>query len=118
MAFLGNVNFVEGRAPSKTAALVLQECLGSVKVIETFLKSLQIKPDAFFNDIDGDWQDKHYIGQHVFKVVKAAGYAGTEHDLWTAVTGDPAPYPVKLPKVAPPSRAKLAPRKASKAASA
>ena len=119
MAFLGNVNFVEGRTPSKTTSLLLQKCLrGDGKVIENFLKSLNIKPDAFFNDINGDWQDKHFIGQHVFKVVRAAGHEGTEHDLWTTVTGDMAPYPVRVPKAGPPKKAILVTRKASKAASA
>ena len=103
MTFLGSVNFVEGRTASKTTALVLQECLGcgkqdEGKAVSKFLATLKIKPDAFFADIDGDWSGRPFLGQHVFKVVQAAGYEGTEHDLWNTVTGDIAPYPVKISK--------------------
>ncbi len=77
--------------------MVLRKCLGCEKQdgeegIDKFLKGLSIKPEAFFKDIDADWTDKPFIGQHVFKVVEAAGYGGTEDDLWLAVTGGTAPY--------------------------
>jgi hypothetical protein len=103
MAFMGNLEFVEGRSASKTTTLLLQLCLGcgkkdEGKAIGVFLKGLRIQPDAFFRDIDGDWSGQPFIGEHVFKVVQAAGYAGTENDLWDAVTGNSAPYPVKMSK--------------------
>jgi hypothetical protein len=103
MAFLGSLDFVEGRTVTKTMTLVLQRCLrcGSRdegKAIDKFLKSMRIQSDAFFRDIEGDWSGRPFVGEHVFKVVQAAGYEGTEHDLWTTVTGYPAPYPVKMPK--------------------
>lgn len=105
MAFLGSVEFVEGRSASKTTTLVLQRCLrcgkqDEGKAVDEFLKRMKINPDAFFRDIDGDWHGRPFIGEHVFKVVRAAGYEGTEHELWIAVTGDRAPYPVKKPKAA------------------
>lgn len=100
MTFIGDVAFVEGRSLSKTTTLVLRKCLGcekqdGEKEIDGFLKGLSIKPEAFFKDIDADWTDKPFIGQHVFKVVEAAGYGGTEDDLWLAVIGGTAPYAVK-----------------------
>jgi hypothetical protein len=103
MAFLGNLEFVEGRPASKTAKLVLQLCLGcgtkdEGKAVGAFLKGIRIVPDAFFKDIEDDWNSKPFIGEHVFKVVQSAGYEGTEHDLWDSVTGNPAPYPVKISK--------------------
>jgi len=106
MSYLGNVDFVEGRAASKTTALMLEGCLDEGESVNEFLETMKIKPDAFFKDIDGDWNGRPFIGEHVFKVVQAAGYEGTEHDLWNTVTGDPAPYPVKLPKVARPKKPK------------
>lgn len=110
MTFLGNVEFVEGRTASKTTALVLQKCLDKGEVVNEFLEAMNIKPDAFFRDIDGDWNGRPFIGQHVFKVVQAAGYEGTEHDLWNTVTGDPAPYPVKLPPAPRPKKTKAQPK--------
>lgn len=103
MGYLGSVDFVEGRSFSKTTSLVLQRCLGCSSAdgrhaIGEFLGTLRIQPEAFFRDIDGDWNGRPFLGEHVYKVVKAAGYEGTEHDLWTAVTGFPAPYPIKAPK--------------------
>ena len=94
------VDFVEGRSPSKTTTAVLRKCLGCInqagqEQIDGFLERLSIKPEAFFTDIDADWLAKPFIGQHVFKVVQAAGYVGTEDDLWVAVTGSMAPYAVK-----------------------
>jgi hypothetical protein len=102
MAFLGNVAFSEKRSPSQTAALVMQRCFkgrkqGGEVTVEKFLESLSIKPEAFFRDIDADWLQRPFIGQHVFKVVQAAGYAGTENDLWESVTGSDAPYPIRPP---------------------
>jgi hypothetical protein len=103
MAFLGNLAFVEGRPVGKTTRLVLQLCLGcgtrdEGKAIGVFLKGLRIQPDAFFKDIQDDWNSKPFIGEHVFKVIQSAGYEGTEHDLWDSATGNPAPYPVKISK--------------------
>ena len=100
MTFIGDVEFVEGRSPSKTTTVVLRKCLGcekqaGEKEIDGFLERLSIKPEAFFKDIDADWIGKPFIGQHVFKVVQAAGYGGTEDDLWFAVTGARAPYAIK-----------------------
>jgi len=100
MTFIGDVAFVEGRSPSKTTTVVLRKCLkcekqAGEKEIDGFLERLSIKPEAFFKDIDADWTDKPFIGQHVFKVVEAAGYGGTEDDLWLAVIGATAPYAVK-----------------------
>ena len=100
MTFIGDVDFVEGRSPSKTTTVVLRKCLGcqkqaGEKEINGFLEGLSIKPIAFFKDIDADWLAKPFIGQHVFKVVQSAGYLGTEDDLWLAVTGDRAPYAIK-----------------------
>lgn len=105
MTFLGDLEFSDGRSASKTTEMVLQRCLGCAKddsgqAIGDFLDGLQINSDAFFRDIDGDWSGRPFIGEHVFKVVAAAGYEGTEHDLWTTVTGYPAPYAVKMPKAA------------------
>lgn len=106
MTFLGDVEFVEGRRPSQTAAVVLGQCLGcgkknDGKEIEKFLLGMSIKPDAFFRDIDADWSGKPFIGQHVFKVAAAAGYEGTENELWLAVTGNVAPYAIKKVKAQP-----------------
>jgi hypothetical protein len=103
MAFTGEVEFVDGRAPSKTAAMVLRRCLGcgqeaAEAAIEAFLRKLSIKPSAFFADIDDSWADKPYLGQHVYKTVLAAGYGGTENDLWLAVTDHAAPYRTTKPK--------------------
>ena len=103
MTFLGDVKFVEDRAPSETTALVLRRCLdcgqqAAGAAIATFLEQRSIKPSAFFADIDGSWTDKPFIGQHVFKVVTAAGYGGTENDLWLAVTDQTAPYKIAKPK--------------------
>ena len=100
MTFIGDVAFVEGRSLSKTTTLVLRKCLGCEKQdgekgIDGFLKGLSIKPEAFFKDIDADWIGRPFIGQHVFKVVQAAGYRGTEDDLWLAVIGATAPYAIK-----------------------
>ncbi len=100
MTFVGDVEFKEGRAPSRTTTMVLERCLtcekqAAAKGIGDFLKAMSIKPEAFFHDIDGDWGGRPFIGQHVFKVVQAAGYGGTEHDLWYSVMGHDAPYPVK-----------------------
>lgn len=103
MGFLGSLEFAEGRSVNKTTTMVLERCLGcgnrdQGKAIAEFLTSLRIQPDAFFRDIQGDWSGRPFLGEHVFKIVQAAGYEGTEHDLWTTVTGYPAPYPVKSPK--------------------
>jgi hypothetical protein len=100
MTFIGDVELVEGRSPSKTTTVILRKCLGcktqaGEKEIDGFLESLSIKPEAFFKDIDADWIGKPFIGQHVFKVVQAAGYGGTEDDLWFAVIGSRAPYAIK-----------------------
>jgi hypothetical protein len=100
MTFIGDVEFVEGRSHSKTTTVVLRKCLrcenqAGEKKIDGFLEGLSIKPIAFFEDIDADWLARPFIGQHVFKVVQAAGYLGTEDDLWLAVTGSMAPYAVK-----------------------
>ena len=103
MAFLGNLDFVEGRSTSKTTMLVLQLCLGcgkkdEGKAVGIFLQGMRITPDAFFKDIQDDWSSKPFLGEHVFKVAQAAGYEGNENDLWDSVTGNPAPYPVKISK--------------------
>ncbi len=103
MSFIGNVHFVDGRPASKTAALVLRQCLKcsteqNGQDVEQFLEQMSIKPEAFFRDIDGDWTARPFIGQHVFKVAQAAGYDGAENDLWISFTGNPAPYPVRKSK--------------------
>ena len=100
MTFIGDVEFMEGRSPSKTTTVVLRKCLGcrkqaGEKEIDGLLERLSITPGAFFKEIDADWIGRPFIGQHVFKVVQAAGYAGTEDDLWLAVTGASAPYAIK-----------------------
>jgi len=100
MTFIGDVEFMDGRPHSKTTAVVLRKCLGCEKQdegkeISEFLERLSIKPEAFFKDIDADWTGRPFIGHHVFKVVQAAGYGGTEDDLWLAVTGSTAPYAMK-----------------------
>jgi hypothetical protein len=100
MKFNGDLDFKEGRSPSQTTTILLQRCLGCAKGVEMkgigeFLEGLFIKPMAFFRDIDTDWLSKPFIGQHVFKVVQAAGYGGTENDLWVSVTEHPAPYAIK-----------------------
>lgn len=112
MTFLGDLDYVEGRSVEKTTTMVLERCLccGSKdqgKTINEFLKNMRIQPDAFFRDIMGDWAGRPFLGGHVFKVVQAAGYEGTEHDLWTTVMGYPAPYPVKIVKVAKPKVARV-----------
>ena len=111
MAFIGNVEFVEGRPASKTTTLVLKRCLhcgkDDGKVINEFLETLNIVPDAFFRDIDGDWDGRPFIGGHVFNIVQKAGYEGTEHDLWESVTGNLAPYPVKNAKKPAPKKTKI-----------
>ena len=100
MTFIGDVELVPGRSPCKTTTVVLRKCLrcrkeAAEKEIDGFLERLSIKPAAFFREIDADWIGRPFIGQHVFKVVQAAGYGGTEDDLWLAVTGATAPYAVK-----------------------
>ena len=100
MTFIGDVEFMEGRSPSKTTTVVLRKCLGcrkqaGEKEIDGLLERLSITPGAFFKEIDADWIGRPFIGQHVFKVVQAAGYRGTEDDLWVAVTGGTAPYAIK-----------------------
>ena len=105
MTFLGNLDFNEGRNPCQTTTIVLQRCLdGEGKDIETFLKGLSIDPQAFFTDINADWLRRPFIGQHVFKVLQAAGYKGTENDIWESVTGSTAPYAVRKPKAEPKKR--------------
>jgi len=106
MRFTGDLDFKEGRSPSQTTTILLQRCLGcargdETKSMEEFLKGLFIKPVAFFTDINGDWVGRPFLGQHVFKVLQAAGYKGTEHDLWYSVTGRTAPYAVKKLKSEP-----------------
>ena len=113
MAFTGDVEFLEGRSPSKTTTMVLRRCLACGQetadaAIEAFLEEHAIRPAAFFADIDGSWADKPYIGQHVFKTVQAAGYGGTENDLWLAVTDHAAPYRTTPPKRAGKGKAKKA----------
>jgi len=113
MAFLGNVAFSAKRSPSQTVAIVMQRCFrrrkpGSETTVEKFLESLSIKPEAFFRDIDADWLWRPFIGQHVFKVVQAAGYAGTENDLWESVTGSGAPYPIRQPLKSSTAKARVA----------
>jgi hypothetical protein len=113
MAFTGNVEFLEGRSPSKTTAMVLRRCLGCGQdaagaAIEAFLEKHGIKPSAFFTDIDGNWAAKPFIGQHVLKTVQAAGYGGTENDLWLAVTDETAPYRTTQPKRATTGKGKKA----------
>lgn len=110
MSFIGDLDFKEGRSPSQTTKILLQRCLGCAKGDETkgigaFLEGMQIKPSAFFMDIDGDWASRPFLGQHVFKVLHTAGYMGTEHDLWNTVTGSAAPYAVKKLKAPPKKRA-------------
>lgn len=100
MTFLGDIEFVEGRSFSKTTHAVLRKCLGGDKQagqknIDEFLEGISIKPIAFFKDVEADWLERPFIGQHVFKVVRLAGYLGTEDDLWLAVTGGVAPYAIK-----------------------
>jgi hypothetical protein len=105
MSFIGDLDFKDGRNPSQTTTLVLQRCLETEgKNIETFLHGLSINPLAFFTDINADWLRRPFIGQHVFKVLQAAGYKGTENDIWYSVTGSTAPYAVKKPKAEPKKR--------------
>lgn len=115
MKFTGDLDFKEGRSHSQTTTILLHRCLGCAKGDETkgigeFLGKLSIKPEMFFTDIDGDWVGRPFLGQHVFKVLQAAGYKGTEHDLWYTVTGRTAPYAVKKPKAEP---KKHSPKKAT-----
>jgi hypothetical protein len=110
MKFTGDLDFKEGRSPSQTTTILLQRCLGCTRGVETkgigdFLEGLFIKPVAFFADINGDWAGRPFLGQHVFKVLQAAGYEGTEHDLWYSVTGRTAPYAVRKVKSEPKRRA-------------
>ena len=110
MKFAGDLDFKEGRSPSQTTTILLQRCLGCARGVETkgigdFLEGLLIKPAAFFADINGDWVGRPFLGQHVFKVLQAAGYEGTEHDLWYSVTGRTAPYKVTKLKAEPKTRA-------------
>lgn len=100
MTFIGDVEFVDGRSPSETTTVILLKCLRrknntGEKDLDRFFERLSIKPGAFFNEINTDWVAKPFIGQHVFKVVQAAGYEGTEADLWIAITGTTAPYGIK-----------------------
>ncbi len=109
MAFIGDVAFVYGRSPSKTTAIVLRRCLKAKgDDTDSFLRAMSIKPETFFREIDDNWYRKPFIGQHVFKVAQAAGYGGTENDLWLAVTDQDAPYRVSKPKRVAASRAKKA----------
>ena len=103
MRFIGDLDFKAGRSPRQTTTILLQRCLGfargdDTKGIGEFLEALFIKPIAFFADINGDWAGRPFLGQHVFKVLQAAGYQGTEHDLWYSVTGRTAPYVVRKAK--------------------
>lgn len=109
MKFAGDLDFDEGRTPSQTTTILLQRCLGCSKGDQTkgigeFLEGMLIKPSAFFKDINGDWIVRPFLGQHAFKVLQAAGYEGTEHDLWYSVTGRTAPYKVTKPKPEPKRR--------------
>jgi len=104
MASNNTLAFLEGRSVSKTVTLVLESCLGggdqdSGKAIAEFFARMKIHQEAFFRDISGDWDGRPFLGEHAFKIVRAAGYEGTEHDLWIAVTGFEAPYALKSPKV-------------------
>jgi hypothetical protein len=110
MRFTGDLDFDEGRSPGRTTTILLQRCLGCDKGDETkgiaeFLEGMLIKPSAFFRDIDADWVVRPFLGQHAFKVLQAAGYEGTEHDLWYTVTGRTAPYKVLKAKPEPKKRA-------------
>ena len=106
MTFVGDLDFKDGRNPSQTTTIVLERCLeASGNSIATFLEGLSIKPVAFFTDINADWLRRPFIGQHVFRVLQAAGYKGTETDLWYSVTGSAAPYAVKKPPAAPKRKA-------------
>jgi hypothetical protein len=109
MTFAGDLDFKQGRSPSQTTTILLERCLGCARGNETkgigeFLEGLLIKPSAFFKDISGDWVMRPFLGRHVFKVLQAAGYEGTEHDLWYSVTGRTAPYKVTKPKAEPRNR--------------
>jgi len=105
MTFIGDLDFKDGRTPSQTTTLVLGRCLEAMgKDIDTFLQGMSINPLAFFSDINTDWLRRPFIGQHVFKVLQAAGYKGTENDIWYSVTGSTAPYAVKRPKAEPKKR--------------
>jgi hypothetical protein len=100
MRFIGDLDFQEKRSPSQTTTALLQLCLGCAKGEETegikeLFKGLLIKPEAFFAMINGNWAGRPFLGQYAFRVVQAAGYKGTEHDLWYSVTGRTAPYAVK-----------------------
>jgi hypothetical protein len=109
MAFAGDMDFKEGRSPSQTTTLILQQCLGKSKKskgneLEDFFEGLAISSRAFAKDIDADWITKPFIGQHAFKIVLAAGYEGTENDFWLAITGRDAPYFIKKPAKKPSPR--------------
>jgi hypothetical protein len=117
MRFTGDLDYRETRSPGQTTTILLQRCLGCPKGEEAggigkFLEGLSIKPAAFFSDIDGDWAGRPFLGQHAFKVLQAAGYQGTEHDLWYSVTGRTAPYKVRKSAVAVP---KTTPRRVAAA---
>jgi len=104
MASHNSLVFLEGRSVSKTVMLVLESCLGGGdqdggKAISEFFTRMKIHQEAFFRDISGDWDGRPFLGEHAYKIVRAAGYEGTEHDLWIAVTGFEAPYALKAPKV-------------------
>lgn len=109
MTFIGDVAFVEGRSPSKTTAIVLRRCLKATgDDTDDFLRAMSVQPVTFFGELDDDWSRKPFIGQHVFKIVQAAGYGGTENDLWLAVTDQAAPYKIAKPKREATGRAKKA----------
>lgn len=100
MTFIGEIEFKDGRSPGTTTASILRRCIGGEKQaaqeqVDDFLERLAIKPIAFFRDIDTDWHARPFIGQHVFKIARSAGYLGTEDDLWLSVTGGLAPYAFK-----------------------
>jgi hypothetical protein len=106
MAFPGDLDFKEGRSPSQTMTLILQRCLGSSRKsegneLDDFFAGLAISLRAFAKDIDTDWVTKPFVGQHAFKIGQAAGYQGTENDLWLAVIGRDAPYHIKRPAKKP-----------------
>jgi hypothetical protein len=106
MRFAGDLGYKAGRSPSQTTAILLQRSLACApgseeKRIREFLEGLSITPSVFFADINGDWDGRPFLGRHAFKVLQAAGYQGTEHDLWYSVTGRTAPYFVKKTKPEP-----------------
>jgi len=108
MRFVGDLDYKEGRSPGQTTAVVLQRCLQALgKDTAEFLEALSIQPGAFFVSINTDWARRPFVGRHVFRVLQAAGYEGTEHDIWYSVTGCTAPYRVTMqPPQAPPKKRK------------